>query len=139
MDASIASMAPPEDGITESDLCRWLGAAVPGDQFAYHRGFLAVDCDPTAGRLTKRERARLLRLARRARLAAEGGLAHLIQRRNGPDDFTYLIIARHRPTTAEGLLQAVLAEEARDERVARSIRSPQTASTENCSNAGELC
>jgi hypothetical protein len=110
MDTNIASVAPSENGITESDLCRWLGAAFPGDQFAYHRGFLAVDCDPTAGRLSRRERARLLRLARRARLAAESGLAHLVQRRNGAGDFSYLLIARPRPNVPKCSLQTVLAE-----------------------------
>src|SRR5512132_962792 len=112
MDTNVTTFAPPEDGTTESDLCRWLGAAAPGDQLAYHRGFLAVDCDPAAGRLTERERAELRRVARRAMLAAEGGLAHLVQRRNGPDDFSYLLIARSRPKMAEGSLQAILAEEA---------------------------
>jgi hypothetical protein len=112
MDTNIASVAPSEDGITESDLCRWLGAAAPGDQFAYHRGFLAIDCDPTSGRLTQREKADLRRVAHRAMLAAESGLAHLLQRRNDPGDFTYLVIARPRPKPAEGSLQEILAEKA---------------------------
>ena len=65
--------------------------------FPYHRGFLAVDLDPGNGRLTERERAELRRVSRRAMLLAEDGLAHLLQRRNGPDDFSYLLVARSRP------------------------------------------
>jgi hypothetical protein len=110
MDTNVTPIAPPRGGITESDLCRWLGGAAPGDQLVYHRGFLARDCDPANERLTERERAELRRVARRARLAAETGLAHLVQRRNSPNDFSYLIIARPRPKTEKGALQAVFAE-----------------------------
>jgi hypothetical protein len=112
MDTTVATTAPPGNAITEADLCTWLGMAAPGDQFIYHRGFLAVDCDRVASRLTERERAKLQRVARRARLAAENGLAHLVQRRNGPDDFTYLLVARPRLQMAEGSLKAIFSEAA---------------------------
>jgi hypothetical protein len=112
MDTNVTTIAPADDVITEATLCRWLGAAAPGDQFTYHKGFLAVDCDSSSDRPTQREKAELRRVARRAMLAAETGLAHLVQRRNGPNDFTYLLIARPRPKPAEGSLQAALAEEA---------------------------
>jgi hypothetical protein len=125
MDAN-NQLAPSQDRVSETDLCRWLGAAAPGDQLVYHRGFLAVDRDPIAGRLTERERAELRRVARRAMLAAESGLADLVQRRNGAGDFTYVLIARARPKMAEGSLRAILAEQACEARIARSIRSPQT-------------
>ena len=110
MDANIP-LAPSQDRVSETELCRWLGAAAPGDQFVYHRGFLAVDRDPIAGRLSERERPELRRVARRAMSAAEAGLAHLLQRRNGAGDFTYVLIARSRPKPAEGSLQAIIAEE----------------------------
>ena len=100
MDTNVASVAPPGDAITESDLCTWLGDAAPGDQLVYHRGFLALDCDPTTDRLTPRQKEQLRRVARRAMFVAENGLAHLVQRRNGPDDFTYLLIVRARQTEA---------------------------------------
>ena len=89
--------ALPESRLTEAQLCRWLGTAAPGDPLVYHRGFLAVYLDPGNGRLTERERAELRRVSRRAMLLAEDGLAHLLQRRNGPDDFSYLLVARSRP------------------------------------------
>ena len=125
MDANIP-LAPSQDRVSETDLCRWLGAAAPGDQLVYHRGFLAVDGDPIAGRLSERERAELRRVARRAMLAAESGLADLVQRRNGAGDFTYLLIARARPKPAAGSLKAILAEAAGEERASSTLRSPQS-------------
>jgi hypothetical protein len=110
MDTTARMIAPPRLSITEADLCTWLGEAAPGDQLAYYRGFLAVDLASSDGSLTKAEQAELRRVARRTLFAAESGLAHLLQRRNGPDDFTYLLIARPRPKTEEGSLQAILAE-----------------------------
>lgn len=112
MDTNITILTPHRCGITETELCGWLGQAAPGDRLVYHRGFLALDCAPTSGRLLERERGELLRVARRALFAAENGLAHLVQRRNGPDDFTYLLIARPRPKTARGSILAILAAEA---------------------------
>jgi hypothetical protein len=106
MDTNVATPSR----ITETRLCAWLGTAAPGDQLAYYRGFLAVDLASTDGALTKAERAELRRVARRALFAAENGLAHLLQRRNGPDDFTYLLIARPRPNVPKHSLQTVLAE-----------------------------
>jgi hypothetical protein len=112
MDAHTAT--PPPSRITETRLCAWLGTAAPGDQLAYHRGFLAVDCDSSSDRLTQREKAELRRVARRAMLAAEAGLAHLLQRRNGPNDFTYFLVARTRPQPAEGSLDTILADELKE-------------------------
>lgn len=108
MDTNVATPSR----ITETRLCAWLGTAAPGDRLAYYRGVLAVDLASTDGALTKAERAELRRVACRALFAAENGLAHLLQRRNGPDDFTYLLIARPRPKTAGVSLQAILAQEA---------------------------
>ena len=125
MDAN-NQLAPSQDRVSETYLCRWLGAAAPGDQLVYHCGLLTVDRDPIAGRLSERDRAELRRVARRAMIAAESGLADLVQRRNGPSHFTYLLIARARPEPEKGWLQAILAEQAREERNARSVRSPQT-------------
>lgn len=112
MATNITPLTQPRRGITETELCGWLGQAVPGDRLAYHRGFLALDCMSTNGRLSEADRGELRRVARRALFAAESGLAHLVQRRNGPDDFTYLVIARPRPKTARGSILSILAAEA---------------------------
>ena len=70
---------------------RWLGQAKPGDRLEYHRGFLTVDRS-SASRLAERERRALTKLADAVLKAAETDRVHLVQRRNGPADFTYLAI-----------------------------------------------
>lgn len=88
---------PPPQPVSEADLCGWLGRAAPGEMLEYHRGFLALDSSPLTERLPNRQRIDLLRVARRAIWAAEHGLAHPVQRRNGAEDYSYLLIARPRP------------------------------------------
>jgi hypothetical protein len=75
---------------------RWLGEAKPGDRLEYHRGFLTVDRS-SASRHAERERRVLAKLADAALQAAEADRVHLVQRRNGPADFTYFAI-KARPT-----------------------------------------
>ena len=82
--------------ITEVAMCKWLGAACPGDILQYHHGVLALDTTPDGSRLSAEDRAELCRVARRAMWAWEKGLAHLVQRRHGPDNYSYLLIARRR-------------------------------------------
>lgn len=82
--------------IDEKGLCRWLGSASPGDVVDYHRGFLALDMIPYSGRLSEQDRAELVRVAHRAYWAMEKRFVHLLQRRNGPDDFTYLAVVGRR-------------------------------------------
>ena len=52
-----------------------------------------------SGRSPVAERKALRQLARRAPGPPTQGLVHLVQRRIGPGDFTYLAIRRPRPTT----------------------------------------
>jgi hypothetical protein len=111
MDTNIITNATPGCRITETELCGWLGVAAPGDSLVYYRGHLAIDRDPTAGRLPERDRKQLLKVVRRAVFVAEKELAHLVQRRNGPNDFSYILIARPRPKTERGSILAILAEE----------------------------
>ena len=86
--------------LSDVAFCGWLGQAVPGDAIAYHRGFLALDCVPQTARTTACERVELMHLARCAIRAAENGFVHLVQRRNGENDFSYFAIARPRPNDA---------------------------------------
>ena len=51
---------------------------------------------PLSTRMSERERAELRRVARRAMSLAKEGRAHLVQRRNGTDDFAYFLVARRR-------------------------------------------
>jgi hypothetical protein len=97
--------------ITEIDLCAWLGQAAPQDAVEYHRGFLVLDVNARGICLADRERLELARVARRAWWAAEKELVHLVQRRLGPDTFSYLAIARPRPRTSSVSLSSLLLEE----------------------------
>ena len=83
--------------LTESALTAWLGVAVVGDRIEYWRGFLAVDANPTKSKLEADDRRQLGRVAARALRLAEQGKAHLVQRRHGEADYSYLLIVRPRP------------------------------------------
>jgi hypothetical protein len=85
--------------VTEIDLCAWLGQATPNDALEYHRGFLVLDVDAHISRLANSDRLELIQLASRARWAADRRLVHLVQRRLGENQFSYLAIARPRPKT----------------------------------------
>ena len=86
--------ATPPPIVTEADICRWIGEARPGDRLEYHRGHLARDYAKDID--TGSARNPLKRIARRARWVAETGAAHLVQVRHGPDDYSYLLIARQK-------------------------------------------
>jgi hypothetical protein len=85
--------------ITEIELCAWLAQADPQHVLEYHRGFLALDRSRAGGRLREQDAIELSRVADRAWLAARLGLVLLLQRRNGPDDYSYLLVARPRSPT----------------------------------------
>ena len=69
----------------------WVARAKPGERLEYHRGFLTVDRSP-GSRLAEQDRRALAELAGAARYAAEANQVHLVQRRNGPADFSYLAL-----------------------------------------------
>ena len=97
--------------LTETAFCAWVGQAHPGAQLVYHRGLLALDASINSQTPKSDARHELARVARRAWWAAEQGLVHLVQRRNGPDDFTYLASARPRPKELSATLSSVLLKE----------------------------
>lgn len=101
MDTCIPDITITPPHLTEEALCRWLGAAAAGDRLAYHRGFLARDVSAVTQTLPEPDRVVLMRLASRAWKLADAGLAHLLQRRHGEDDYEYLIVARPRPRRAD--------------------------------------
>lgn len=104
----LIALAPRRVALTEIEFCAWVAQAAPGDRLEYHRGFLALDVLPLPGALPENERRELKRLGSRAFWAAEQSLVHLVQRREGPDDFAYLAIARLKPKAAEVSLSALL-------------------------------
>ena len=68
----------------------WLEQAHPGEVLVYHRGLLAHD--RARSDLAETERRQIARIADAAFAAAEEGRVHLVQRRHGPFDFSYLAI-----------------------------------------------
>lgn len=89
----------PRAAIGEIDFLGWLGQAQPGDMIEYHRGFLALDVMRGGSPLSEAARSALARTATIASWAFAQGLVHLVQRRLGEDEFSYLAIVR--PHTAK--------------------------------------
>jgi hypothetical protein len=69
----------------------WLARCEPGAALEYHRGLLILDRSP-ASELAEDERRAVAKIADAALGAAEDRLVHLVQRRNGPFDFSYVAI-----------------------------------------------
>lgn len=90
---------PSAPMLDEAALMAWLGTAASGDRIEYWRGFLAADASATASKLEADDRRLLGRVAARAFRLAEQGKAHLVQRRHGEADYSYLLVVRPRPRT----------------------------------------
>jgi hypothetical protein len=95
---------------TEIEFCAWVAQADAGGRLEYYRGSVAADTLSPLSPLTEPERGALRKLADGAYRAAEQGLVHLVQLRHGPDDYSYLAIARPKPTRAGPSLAARLVD-----------------------------
>ena len=109
---STATPAAPSLQISEIDLCVRIGQASLHEPIEYHRGFLVVDTDPRMTALSRADRQELVHVAQRAWKCAEQGLVYLVQRRRGPNEFSYLAIRRARPGALFGSLPSAEFEEA---------------------------
>ena len=70
----------------------WLARSEPGAALEYHRGLLILDRSP-ASELGEDERRTVAKIADAAfRAPPRTGCVHLVQRRNGPFDFSYVAI-----------------------------------------------
>ncbi len=110
--SNILLLTRPATPLTELELAGWIGQAAPGEALEYHRGFLALDTVEMFSRLEPAARQELVRMARRAYWAAEQGLVHLVQRRLGPDCFSYIAIARPKLARDRISLSELITEEA---------------------------
>ncbi|HQS18443.1 hypothetical protein [Reyranella sp.] len=107
------SAAPARQLLIDAiQFCAWIAQASPGDTLEYHRGFLALDACPDDQTPRSDERRELARVGHIAWRAAEKRLVHLVQRRNGPDDYSYLAIARQRTDKVTASLSTLLLQEA---------------------------
>jgi hypothetical protein len=89
-----ASIKPPR--LSEIELCAWVAQAEPGAVLEYHRGYLALDRTSFGRFADGPARAALGLLGARAHDLAERGLVHLVQHRHGPEDYSYIAVARPR-------------------------------------------
>lgn len=115
--------------LTEAQFCAWIGQSAPGATIEYHRGFLAIDTVRASSTLVEADRKELVRLGRRAWWAAEQNLVHLVQRRVGPDRFSYLAIGRARPKKLQATLLTLLAQGPETDPLANptiSLRHPRS-------------
>jgi hypothetical protein len=85
------SESAARDLISVAEFRGWLARAESCSWFEYHRGLLICDRSP-ASELAEADRRALAKIAKAAFQAAEQGQVHLVQRRNGPFDFSYLAI-----------------------------------------------
>jgi hypothetical protein len=86
----------PRPRVSEIELCAWVAQAAPGAVLEYHRGYLALDRTGFGRFADTPERAAVGLLGARAHDLAERGLVHLVQRRHGPEDYSYFAVARPR-------------------------------------------
>jgi hypothetical protein len=82
------------DSVRGTRIRQWLKEAEPGQSIQYFRGFLALGVDASGLPLTEPERQAAVRTADQLFRAAQRQLVHLVQRREGPMNWTYVAIAR---------------------------------------------
>ncbi len=82
--------------VDEQRLRVWLRTANVGDVIEYHRGFLALDRGKESP-LGEERGLELDRVAGMLLALAQTGHGHLLQRRHGVADYSYLFVARSRP------------------------------------------
>jgi hypothetical protein len=78
--------------LAPEQFCGWLAMAMPGDSTVYYQGHLGRDRCRSTSVLSEPDRLRLIALARQALLAAEDGRVHLIQRRHGEGEYSYIAV-----------------------------------------------
>jgi hypothetical protein len=83
--------SPARLPLTLADLERFLSTAKAGDNIVYHRGYLAMDRG-SGSRLGDDAGEELDHIATALMVMAEAGRVHLVQRRHGPYDYTYLAV-----------------------------------------------
>jgi hypothetical protein len=99
---ALSSAAEFHGWLARTDSCPW---------FEYHRGLLILDRSPESN-LSDADRRRLAKIANTVFQAAEQGQVHLVQRRRGPFDFSYLAIKSVRSATRRTDASSPLCSEA---------------------------
>jgi hypothetical protein len=94
--------------LRENRFVCWLGKARPGDRIRYHVGHLATDRVCRLSQLSEARCRELAAIADRAFALAEEGRLLLIQKRQGPGDYSYLAIMPRRPSQRVAVAQPAL-------------------------------
>jgi hypothetical protein len=102
--------SPPP--ISEMMFLAWIAQAAAGEHIEYFRGHLCIDRAGYGRRMTLEERRELNSVSTRAMKLAEQGLIHLVQRRIGPGEFSYVAIARPRRSSSPVFLSKLIFKEA---------------------------
>ena len=104
------SESATRDLISVAEFRGWLARAEPCSWFEYHRGLLIWDRSPASG-LAEGDRRALAKIANAVFQAAEQGQVHLVQRRNGAFDFSYLAIKSVRAAARRAVARPPLCSE----------------------------
>lgn len=88
---SATASSPARLPLTLGDLERFLSTAKAGDTVEYFRGFLCLDRG-AGSRFGDKAGEELDHIATALMVMAEAGRVHLVQRRHGPFDCTYLAV-----------------------------------------------
>ena len=99
------------DLISVAEFRGWLARAESCSWFEYHRGLLIWDRSP-ASALSDDHRRALAKIANAVFQAAEQGQVHLVQRRRGPFDFSYLAIKSVRAAARRAFARPPICSEA---------------------------
>ena len=95
--APISDPRTPSLVMDEAAFAAWLKAAHPGSRITFHRGHLSVDREQRPDAADARARAALDRLADRAMRASGQDLVHLVQKRHGDADYSYIAVRAGKP------------------------------------------
>ncbi len=90
--AGLRSLYKPAVSLTEGGFCDWIANAMVGQSIEYHEGFLLLDRSETVSELPTKERARLHAVARRAWIACELGLVHLVSLKVEEGRYRYIAV-----------------------------------------------
>ena len=91
MTSAERSESAARDLVSVAEFRGWLARAASCSWFEYHRGLLLWDRSP-ASALSDDHRRALAKIANAVFQAAAQGEVYLVQRRNGPFDFSYVAI-----------------------------------------------
>jgi hypothetical protein len=111
MTSTMLDRTPPCVLSSVAEFRGWLARTGSCPWCEYYRGLLIWDRSPDS-KLSDADRRRLAKIANAVFQAAEQGQVHLVQRRRGPFDFSYLAIKSVRAASRREVARSPLWSEA---------------------------